>query len=195
MCGYVEGKGRFAEVTQPPKYEQSMRLAFGLLLLCHLSRDRKKPTGRGTRWTSTRLTNSSREPAKRLPQSFRPSSGSRPARPNSLHSRRSKSRRRGRSGRYLSGSQVGCRQWKSSPRRPDGRGTKLGGRNAQSDKHAAKAAAFAERMRPVMAELHALSANRTAIVLNKRGLPTAAGSKCTAVSGPVRARLNRLAVR
>jgi hypothetical protein len=47
MCGYIEGKGRFAEVTQPPKYEQSMRLAFGLLLLCHLSRDRKKPTREG----------------------------------------------------------------------------------------------------------------------------------------------------
>jgi hypothetical protein len=129
-----------------------MRLAFGSLLLCHLSRDRKKPTGRGTRWTSTRLTNSSREPAKRLPQLFRPSSGSPPARPNSQHSRRSKSRRRGRSGRYLRGSQVGCQQRKSSPRRPDGRGTKLGGRNAQSDTHAAEAAAFAERTGPVTAE-------------------------------------------
>jgi hypothetical protein len=47
-----------------------------------------------------------------------------------------------------------------------------------------------------MAELQALSANRTAIVLNKRGLPTAAGSKWTAVQVVrVRARLNRLAVR
>jgi hypothetical protein len=33
-----------------------------------------------------------------------------------------------------------------------------------------------------MAELQALSANRT--VLNKRGLPPAAGSKWTAVQGP-----------
>jgi hypothetical protein len=46
-----------------------------------------------------------------------------------------------------------------------------------------------------MAELQSLSANRTA-VLNERGLPTAAGSKWTAVQVVrVRARLNRLAVR
>jgi hypothetical protein len=151
MYEYIEGKERFAEVTQPPKYEQSMRLTLGLLLLCHLSRHRKKPTGMVTRWTSRR-TNSSRERAKRLPQLFRPCRPPPAARPNSLHSRRSKSRRRGRSGRYLSGSQVGCQQRKSSPRRPDGRGTKLGGRNAQSDRQAAEAAAFADRMRPLMAE-------------------------------------------
>jgi hypothetical protein len=47
-----------------------------------------------------------------------------------------------------------------------------------------------------MAELQALSANRTAIVLDKRGLPTAAGSKWTAVQvARLRARLHRLAVR
>jgi DNA invertase Pin-like site-specific DNA recombinase len=71
------------------------------------------------------------------------------------------------------------------------RGTKLGGRNAQSDRHAAAAAAFAERMRPVMAELEALSANRAAAVLNERGIPTAAGGKWIAVQ-VVRVR-NRLA--
>jgi hypothetical protein len=47
-----------------------------------------------------------------------------------------------------------------------------------------------------MAELGALSAIQAAIVLNERGLPTAAGSKWTAVQVVrVRARLNRLAVR
>ena len=46
-----------------------------------------------------------------------------------------------------------------------------------------------------MAELGALSANRAAIVLDERGLPTAAGSKGTAVQVVwVRARLDRLAV-
>ena len=46
-----------------------------------------------------------------------------------------------------------------------------------------------------MAELGALSANRAAIVLDERGLPTAAGSKWTAVQVVwVRARLDRLAV-
>jgi DNA invertase Pin-like site-specific DNA recombinase len=61
------------------------------------------------------------------------------------------------------------------------RGKKLGGRNAQSDKAAAEAAAFAERMRPILAEMEALSANRAAAVLNERGLPTAAGGRWSAV--------------
>jgi hypothetical protein len=61
------------------------------------------------------------------------------------------------------------------------RGTKLGGRNAQSDKAAAEALAFAERMRPILAEMGALSANRTAAALNERKITTAAGSKWTAV--------------
>jgi DNA invertase Pin-like site-specific DNA recombinase len=61
------------------------------------------------------------------------------------------------------------------------RGIKLGGRNAQSDKAAAEALAFAEQMRPVMVELGVLSANRAAIILNERGIPTAAGSKWSAV--------------
>jgi hypothetical protein len=72
----------------------------------------------------------------------------------------------------------------------------IGGHNAQSDKNAAKAAAFAKRMRSLMAELEDLSANRAAIVLNERGVPTAAGNKW----GPtqvvrVRKRLARLAER
>ena len=47
-----------------------------------------------------------------------------------------------------------------------------------------------------MAEPRALSANRTAIVLNKRDSQRAAGSKWTAVQVVrVRARLSRLAVR
>ena len=47
-----------------------------------------------------------------------------------------------------------------------------------------------------MAELGALSANRAAIVVDERGLPTAAGSKWTAVQVVrAHARLDRLAVR
>jgi DNA invertase Pin-like site-specific DNA recombinase len=61
------------------------------------------------------------------------------------------------------------------------RGTKLGGRNAQSDKTAAEALAFAERMRPVLAELADLSANRTAAILNERRVPTAAGGRWSSV--------------
>jgi DNA invertase Pin-like site-specific DNA recombinase len=57
------------------------------------------------------------------------------------------------------------------------RGVKLGGRNAQSDKTAAEALAFAERLRPILAEIEGLSANRTAAILNGRGIPTAAGGK------------------
>jgi DNA invertase Pin-like site-specific DNA recombinase len=60
------------------------------------------------------------------------------------------------------------------------RGIKLGGANAQSDRHAAAAAAFAERMRPILAELAHHSANRAAIILNERGVPTAAGTRWSA---------------
>jgi DNA invertase Pin-like site-specific DNA recombinase len=59
------------------------------------------------------------------------------------------------------------------------RGQKLGGRNAQSGK--AAALAFAERKRPILAEMEAFSANRAAAALNERGIPTAAGSKWSAV--------------
>jgi DNA invertase Pin-like site-specific DNA recombinase len=61
------------------------------------------------------------------------------------------------------------------------RGTKLGGRNAQSDKAAAEALAFAERMRPILVEMEVFSANRAAAILNERAIPTVAGSKWTAV--------------
>jgi hypothetical protein len=51
------------------------------------------------------------------------------------------------------------------------------GHNAQSDKNAAEALAFAERMRPIMTELAAFSANRAAIILNERGVRSAAGGR------------------
>jgi hypothetical protein len=70
----------------------------------------------------------------------------------------------------------------------------FGGHNAQSDINAAEAAAFAEHMRPIFAELEALSANRAAIVLNERGVPSAAGRKWSASQVVrVRRRLARLA--
>jgi hypothetical protein len=56
----------------------------------------------------------------------------------------------------------------------------FGGRNAQSDKHAAQAAAFAEQMRPIMTELEAFSANKAAVILNERCVPSAAGRKWSA---------------
>jgi DNA invertase Pin-like site-specific DNA recombinase len=55
------------------------------------------------------------------------------------------------------------------------RGVKLGGRNAQSDKTAAEAKAFAEKLRPVLEELAGLSANQAAAELNRRQVPTPAG--------------------
>jgi hypothetical protein len=54
---------------------------------------------------------------------------------------------------------------------------KLGRRNAQSDEAAAEALAFAERMRPILAEMGALSANRAAAALNERRITTAAGAR------------------
>jgi hypothetical protein len=56
-----------------------------------------------------------------------------------------------------------------------------GGHNAQSDKNAAKAAAFDKKMRPLMVELKDLSANQAAIILNDRGVPTAAGARWSSV--------------
>jgi hypothetical protein len=53
----------------------------------------------------------------------------------------------------------------------------FGGHNAQSDKTAAEATTFAEQMRPILAELAALSANRAAAVLNERKVATAAGGR------------------
>jgi hypothetical protein len=60
-------------------------------------------------------------------------------------------------------------------------GKHYGGHNAQSDKNSAKAAAFAKKMRPLMAELKDLSANQAAIILNERGVPTAAGARWSSV--------------
>jgi hypothetical protein len=61
--------------------------------------------------------------------------------------------------------------------RGEASGKKLGGHNAQSDRTAAEATAFAEQMRPILAELAALSANRAAAVLNERKVATAAGGR------------------
>jgi DNA invertase Pin-like site-specific DNA recombinase len=72
------------------------------------------------------------------------------------------------------------------------RGVKLGGRNAQSDRTAAEALAFAEKMRPILAEMAHLSANRVAIILNERRVPTAAGGKWSSVQ-VIRVR-NRLGI-
>jgi hypothetical protein len=71
-----------------------------------------------------------------------------------------------------------------------------GGHNAQSDKNATEADAFAEGMRPTLAELEELSAYRVSIILNKRGVPSATGGRWTPsqVTGVCR-RLARLAER
>jgi hypothetical protein len=71
-----------------------------------------------------------------------------------------------------------------------------GGHNAQSDKNAAEAPAFAEQMRGVFAELEELSAYRAAAMLNKRGVPSARGGRWVPTQVVrVRRRLARLAKR
>ncbi len=57
------------------------------------------------------------------------------------------------------------------------RGVKLGGRNAQSDKNAAEAKRRAKELRPILAELGDLSANKAADELNRRGIATPKGAK------------------
>jgi DNA invertase Pin-like site-specific DNA recombinase len=57
------------------------------------------------------------------------------------------------------------------------RGVKLGGRKTQSDRTAAQAAARAEQLRSVMAELASLSANQAAVELNRRQIATASGGR------------------
>jgi DNA invertase Pin-like site-specific DNA recombinase len=57
------------------------------------------------------------------------------------------------------------------------RGVKLGGRNAQSDKTAAEASERAEQLRPVLAELAGLSANKAAAELNRRKVATPSGGQ------------------
>jgi hypothetical protein len=57
------------------------------------------------------------------------------------------------------------------------RGVKLGGRTAGSERSQQEAAAFAERIRPVLAELADLSAHKTAAELNRRKIISATGGK------------------
>ena len=57
------------------------------------------------------------------------------------------------------------------------KGAVLGGRNSQSDRTAAEAAARAESLRPLLAELSQMSANQAAAELNRRKVPTPAGGQ------------------
>ncbi len=57
------------------------------------------------------------------------------------------------------------------------RGVKLGGWTAGSERSQQEAAALAERMRPVMAELADLSAHQAATELNRRKIVSATGGK------------------
>jgi DNA invertase Pin-like site-specific DNA recombinase len=57
------------------------------------------------------------------------------------------------------------------------RGTKLGGRNAQSELAEREARERAERLRPIFAELTGLSAHKAADELNRRGIGTPKGGK------------------
>jgi DNA invertase Pin-like site-specific DNA recombinase len=57
------------------------------------------------------------------------------------------------------------------------RGKKLGGWTAGSERSAREAAALAERMRPVMAELAGLSAHKAAAELNRRKIASATGGQ------------------
>jgi hypothetical protein len=56
---------------------------------------------------------------------------------------------------------------------------KRGGYNAYSAKAEAEARAFAEQMRPIFAEVEALTTTQAAAVLNARGIPTVGGRKWT----------------
>ena len=56
-------------------------------------------------------------------------------------------------------------------------GRRLGGWTAGSERSQKEAAAFAERMRPVMAELASMSAAGVAIELNARNIVSATGGK------------------
>lgn len=57
------------------------------------------------------------------------------------------------------------------------RGVKLGGWTAGSERSQQDAAAFAERMRPIMSEVANLSAHHAAAELNKRKITSATGGK------------------
>jgi DNA invertase Pin-like site-specific DNA recombinase len=62
------------------------------------------------------------------------------------------------------------------------RGVKLGGRNTQSDLNVAEANARAEQLRPIFAELAAVSANKAAIELNRRQVATPLGGNWHALT-------------
>jgi hypothetical protein len=69
---------------------------------------------------------------------------------------------------------------------------KLGGHNAQSDRTAADAQAFAEALRPVFEELAGLTNPAAAAALNERNVPTPVGGRWHAMSVlRVRRRLKR----
>jgi DNA invertase Pin-like site-specific DNA recombinase len=70
------------------------------------------------------------------------------------------------------------------------RGVKLGGTNAQSIANREEAKQRAEQLRPILAELSGMSANKTAAELNRRGIPTSKGATWHALTVMrVRARL------
>jgi DNA invertase Pin-like site-specific DNA recombinase len=73
------------------------------------------------------------------------------------------------------------------------RGTKLGGRNAQSEKVAAEARIRAEALRSIFAELSNLSANEAAAELNRRAVETPGAARWYA-STVIRLRERLLAV-
>jgi DNA invertase Pin-like site-specific DNA recombinase len=62
------------------------------------------------------------------------------------------------------------------------RGVKLGGRNAQSDRNAAEANRRAKELRPILAELAGMSANKAAAELNRRGIETPKGAQWHALT-------------
>lgn len=62
------------------------------------------------------------------------------------------------------------------------RGVKLGGTNAQSIKNSDEARQRAEELRPILAELAGMSANKAAAELNLRGVPTPRGAKWHALT-------------
>jgi DNA invertase Pin-like site-specific DNA recombinase len=62
------------------------------------------------------------------------------------------------------------------------RGVKLGGTNARSIANRDEAQRRAEQLKPLLAELASLSANKAALELNKRGVPTPMGGQWHALT-------------
>jgi DNA invertase Pin-like site-specific DNA recombinase len=76
-------------------------------------------------------------------------------------------------------------------RNPD---LRLGGANAQSERNAAQADSFAQKLRPIMGELAHLSARACAAELNRRKIETALGTQWHGQTvQKLRERLERLA--